>query len=82
MAEFSFVFTDGRFLQLNDQKYLRSVAEDLLSNKQKELNEFIKNNEDMDIIELSSQHFSSDHNFSDFYSACKNKCHLMKASSV
>ena len=35
MVEFRFGFTEGSFLQLNDQKYLRSVAEDLISNKQK-----------------------------------------------
>ena len=42
MAEISFGFNEGSFLQLNGQKYLRSIAEDLISNKQKELNEFIK----------------------------------------
>ena len=41
MAEFSFGFPEGSFLQLNGQKHLRSVAENLTSNKQKELNEFI-----------------------------------------
>ena len=35
MAEFSFGFTEGRFLQLNGQKHLSSVPEDLMSNKQK-----------------------------------------------
>ena len=35
MAEFSFGFTEGSFLQLNGQKHLKSVAEDLISNKQK-----------------------------------------------
>ena len=35
MAEFSFGFTEGSFLQLNSQKHLRSVEEDLISNKQK-----------------------------------------------
>ena len=34
MAEFSFGFTEGSFLQLNGQKHLMSVAEDLIS-KQK-----------------------------------------------
>ena len=33
MAQFSFGFTEGSFLQLNGQKLLRS--EDLISNKQK-----------------------------------------------
>ena len=35
MTQFSFCFTEGSFLQLNGQKYLTSVAEDLISNKQK-----------------------------------------------
>ena len=35
MVEFSFGFTEGSFLQLNGQKHLRSVEEDLISNKQK-----------------------------------------------
>ena len=35
MAEFSFVFNEGSFLQLDGKKHLRSVAEDLISNKQK-----------------------------------------------
>ena len=35
MADFSFGFTEGSFLLLNGQKHLRSVAEDLTSNKQK-----------------------------------------------
>ena len=34
MADFSFGFTEGSFLLLNGQKHLRSVAEDLISNKQ------------------------------------------------
>ena len=35
MAEFSFGLIEGIFLQLNSQKHLRSVAEDLISDKQK-----------------------------------------------
>ena len=35
MAEFSFGFTEGSFLLLNDQKLLRSAADDLASNKRK-----------------------------------------------
>ena len=35
MAEFSFGFTEDSFLQLNGQKHLRSVAEDLINDKQK-----------------------------------------------
>ena len=63
IADFSFGFTDCSFLLLNSQKHLRSVAEVLISNKQKELNEFIKNSEVTDIIKLSSQYFSTGHNF-------------------
>ena len=35
MAEFSFGFTEGSFLQLDCQKHSRSVAENLISNEQK-----------------------------------------------
>ena len=63
MADFSFGFAEGSFLLLNSQKHLRSVPEDLISNQQKELNEFAKNGEGMDIIKLSSQYFSTGHNF-------------------
>ena len=63
MAEFSFGLTEGSFLQLNCQKHLRSVAEDLISNKQKELSKLIKNGEGTDIIKLSSQYFLTGHNF-------------------
>ena len=52
MADFSFVLTDGSFLQLNGQNHLRLVAEDLITNNNKELNEFIKNGEGTDIIKL------------------------------
>ena len=63
MAGFIFGFTEDSFLLLNDQNHLRSVAEVLISNKQeKELNKFIKNGEGKDIIELSSQCFSTGHN--------------------
>ena len=34
MADFSFGFAEGSFLLLNSQKHLRSVPEDLISNKQ------------------------------------------------
>ena len=35
MADFSFGFIEGSFLQLNGQKYLMSVAQDLISNNHK-----------------------------------------------
>ena len=63
MAEFSFGFAEGSFLQLNGQKHLRSVAEDLISNSQKRAERFIGNDEDTDIIKLSSPYFSGGHNF-------------------
>ena len=68
MADFSFGFTEGSFLLLNGQKHLRLAAEDLITNKQKKaknpkLNEFIKSGESTDIITLSSQYFSTGHNF-------------------
>ena len=50
MANFSFGFTEGSFLLSKGLKHLRSVAEDLISNEQKQLNEFIKNGEGTDII--------------------------------
>ena len=34
MVKFSFGLIEGNFLQLNGQKHLRTVAEDLIGNKQ------------------------------------------------
>ena len=79
MADFIFGFTEGSFLLLNSQKHLGSVAENLTSNKQNELNEFIKNGEGTDIIKLSSQYFLTGHNFVSFL---LNIYHVMKTSSV
>ena len=42
MADFSFGFTEGSFLMLNGQKHLRSVTEDLVSNKQKRTKEIYR----------------------------------------
>ena len=64
MADFSFGFTERIFLLFNGQKHLRSVAEDLI-------NEFIKNGEGTNVIKLSSQYFSTGHNFADFHWACE-----------
>ena len=47
MADFSFGFIEGRYKVIS----------------KKELNEFIKNGEGTDIIKLSSQYFSTSHNF-------------------
>ena len=52
MAEFSFGFTEGSFLHLDGQKHLKSIAEDLINNKRRRANEFIKNREGTDIIKL------------------------------
>ena len=61
MADFSSGLTEGSFLLLNGQKHMRSVAEDFISNNQKELNKFIKKGEGTDIIKHSkaniSQHY-------------------------
>ena len=43
MADFSFGSTEGSFLLLTGQKHLRSVAEDLLSNKQKRTERIYQN---------------------------------------
>ena len=51
MAEFSFGFSEDCLLQLNGQKQLRSVAEELIISR-KELNEFIQKGEGTDIIKL------------------------------
>ena len=63
MAGFSFGFTEGSFLLLNGQKHLRSVAEDLISNKQKRIKRIYQKRGSTDIIKLSNQYFSTGHNF-------------------
>ena len=67
MAEFSFGFIEGSFLQLNCRKRLRSVAEDLINNKQKELNEYIKNGEGTSIINSQANISQQMITLSDFY---------------
>ena len=57
MANFSFGFTADSFLLLNGEKHLKSVAEDWKQNR------IIENGEGEDIIKLSSQYFSTGHNF-------------------
>ena len=56
LAEFRFGHNEGSFLLLNGQKHLRSVADDFVSNKQKELRESIKNSKGINIIKLSSKY--------------------------
>ena len=68
MAELSFGFTEKSFLLFNDQKHLKSVAEDLIrhviSNKQKRTKRiYQKRRRYKNIIKLSSQHLSTGHNF-------------------
>ena len=63
MADFSFGFAEGSFLMLNGQKHLRSVAEDLVSNKQKRTKQIYQKREGTDIIKLSCQYVSTGHNF-------------------
>ena len=72
VAEFRVGFTVGSFLQVNGQKRLRSVAEDLISNKQKEPKEFIKNGEGTDFINSQANMSQQVIALSDFYSACEN----------
>ena len=82
VADFSFGFTEGQFLLLNGQKHLRSVAEDLRSNKQKELNELSKTAKAR-TLQRSQANFSQRViTLSDFYSTCENKYHVMKTSFV
>ena len=72
MAEFSFGLAESSFLQLNDKKHSRSVAEDLKSNKQKRTKRiYQERRRHGKVITLS-----------DFYSVCENKYYLMKTSSV
>ena len=89
MAGFSFGFIEGSFLQLNSQKNLRSVAENLISNKQKRTKRICKNGEskartaNVRTLENSQANISQQViTLSDFYSACENKYHVMKTSSV
>ena len=74
MAEFSFGFTVGSFLQLNGEKHSRSVAEDLISDKQKITKQ---NGEGTDIIKLSANISQQVITLSDVYLVCENKYHVM-----
>ena len=61
MADVGFGFTEGSFLLFYGQKHLRSVAKDLISKK--EPTNLSENGEGTDIIKISSQYFSTGHNF-------------------
>ena len=54
MVDFSFGLAEGSFLLLNGQKHLKSVAEYLISDKQKRTERIYP--------KLSSQYFSTGHN--------------------
>ena len=54
MVDFSFGLAEGSFLLLNGQKHLKSVAEYLISDKQKRTERIYQ--------KLSSQYFSTGHN--------------------
>ena len=78
MADFSFGFTEGSFLLLNGQKHLRSVAEDLISNKQKRTERINKKRRRNGCYKTLKPVMP----LSDFYSACENKYHVMNTSSI
>ena len=83
MAEFSFGFDDGSFLQLNGQKYLRSVAEDFVSNNQERTKRIYQKRRRHGNLFYSQANISQQViTLSDFYWACENKYHAMKTSSV
>ena len=84
MAEVSFGFTKGSFLQLNGQKHLRSVAKDLITNKQQEKNQTnFSRTPKARTLENSQANISQQViTFSDFSLSCENKYHVMKTSSV
>ena len=50
-------FTEGNLLLFNGQKYLRSVTEDLISNKQKTTKRTYLNGEGTDNTNVSGQYF-------------------------
>ena len=80
MAEFSLGFTEGSFLQLNDQKHLRSIAEDLICNKQKRTKRIYQKRLRYGRHKTLKPIFLN-RSLSDSYSACENKYHVMTTSS-
>ena len=81
MADFSFGFTEGSFLLLKGQKHwrLRSVAEDLISNKQQRTERIYRKRRRHGHYKTLKPLFP---NMSDFYSACENEYHVTKTLSV
>ena len=63
MADFSFGFIGGSFLLLNGQKHMRSLAENLISNKQKGTERIYQKRRRRGHYETLSQYFSTGHNF-------------------
>ena len=83
MAEVSFGFTEGSFLQLNGQQHLRSVAADLITNKQKKNQMNLSKTAKERTLQNSQANISQQViTLSDFYSVCENKYHVMKTSAV
>ena len=83
MADFMFGFTNGSFLLLNNQKHLKSGAEDLISNKQKRTKRIYQERRRLYNLKNSQANISQQViTLSDFSSACENKYHVMKTSSV
>ena len=79
MADFSFGFSEDSFLLLNGLKHLRSVTEDLISNKQKRTKRIYQKRQRHEHYETLKPIFV---NKSDFHSAFENICQVMKTSSV
>ena len=82
MAEFSFGFTEGSFLQLNGQKHLRSLAEDFISKKQKRTKQIYQKRRRHGHYKTLKPVFLNRSILSDFYSACESKYHVMKTPYV
>ena len=79
MAEFSFGFTEGSFLQLNCQKHFRSVAADLISNKQKRTKRiYQKQRMHGHYKSLKPIFLNRIITLSACYFACENKYHVMR----
>ena len=79
MAEFRFGLTEGNFLQLRGEKRLKTVEKDLISNEQKRTERIYQERRRHRHYKTLKPIFL---NRSDFYSACENKYHVMKTSSV
>ena len=63
MADFSFGFTEDSFFLLSGQKHWRSVAEDLISNKQKRTETMYQKRPRHGHYKSLKQYFSTGTNF-------------------